>query len=95
MIKKKVKIKKISSKAHIQKCRVHVMPVSITDEDISALFNGILNVMKRKMELETKRELISMNIHRDRLLVILKEKQAEINRLKNEILYLKTKLSNN
>ena len=93
MIKKRIKIKSISSKASLNSCRIHVMPTSITDEDISVLFNSVLNILRRKMELETKRELISMNIHRDKLLSLLKEKQAEINRLKNEILYLKAKQS--
>ncbi len=83
---------KISNKASLNSCRVHVMPVSITDADITALFNGIVSVVKRKCELETKRELVSMSMHHDKLIALLKEKQCEINRLKNEILYLKNKI---
>jgi len=72
--------------------KIHVMPPSITDEDISALFNGIVNVVKRKYELEKNAETINLNINLDRLMKELKEKKAEIIRLKNEIIYLKSQI---
>ena len=72
--------------------KIHVMPPAISDEDISALFNGIVNVVKRKYELEKNAETINLNINLDRLMKELKEKQAEIIRHKNEIIYLKTKI---
>ena len=72
--------------------KIHVMPPSITDEDIAALFNGIVNVVKKKYELEKNAETINLNINLERLVKELKEKQAEIIRLKNEIIYLKTKI---
>ena len=72
--------------------KIHVMPPSITDEDISALFNGIINVVKKKFELEKNAETINLNLNLERLLKELKEKNAEIIRLKNEIIYLKSKL---
>ena len=76
-----------------ENCLVHVMPPSITDEDISALLNGIIGVMRRKIELENQAELINMNIDINKLRKELKEKTAECVRLKNEILLLKSKLS--
>lgn len=75
-----------------KECKVHVMPPTITDQDISALFNGILLVVKKKIELEKRAEILSINMTNDKLLKELKEKQAECNRLKNEILYLKSQL---
>ena len=72
--------------------KIHVMPPSITDEDISALFNGILNVVKKKFELEKNAETINLHLSIDSTLKELKEKNAEIIRLKNEIIYLKSQL---
>lgn len=74
--------------------KIHVMPPSITDEDITALFNGIVNVVKKKYELEKNAETINLNFDLERLTKELKAKQAEIARLKNEIIYLKSQLSN-
>ncbi len=68
------------------------MSPTITDADITALFNGIVNVVKKKVELETKAEFLNMNIHHNQLLKQLKSKQAECVRLKNEILFLKSQL---
>lgn len=75
-------------------CSLHVMPPQITDADITALFNGVINVVKKKIELETKAEIINQNVNIEKLLKALKEKEAECNRLKNEILFLQEKLSN-
>lgn len=72
--------------------KIHVMPPAISDEDITALFNGIVNVVKKKFELEKNAEVINLNINHERLVKELKEKQAEISRLKNEIIYLKSKI---
>lgn len=77
-----------------QKYKLHIMPPSITDDDITALFNGIVKVVKKKIELEKNAEIINMNINNKQLLKELKEKQAEIVRLKNEIIYLKSQLVN-
>lgn len=76
------------------KTTIHVMPPKITDDDISALFNGILKVVKKKIELETKAEIININANYNIILKELKEKQSECNRLKNEIIYLKSQLNN-
>jgi len=73
-------------------CQIHVMPPSITDEDITALLNGIIGVMRRKVELETQAELINMNVDIAKLKKELKEKTAECLRLKNEIIHLKSQL---
>lgn len=72
--------------------KIHVMPPSITDEDITALFNGIVNVVKKKFELEKNAETLNLTINHNKLVKELKEKNAEIIRLKNEIIYLKSKL---
>ena len=72
--------------------KIHVMPPQITDDDITALFNGIINVVKKKIELEKNAEIINMNLHQEKLIKELKEKRAEIIRLKNEIIYLKSQL---
>ena len=76
------------------KNKIHVMPPSITDEDINALFQGIVNVVKKKFELEKNAETINLNFDIKRLINELKEKQAEIIRLKNEIIYLKSQNEN-
>lgn len=78
-----------------QKCSVHVMPPPISDEDINALFAGIVNIMRRKIELETKAEIINTTSNFEKILAELKVKQAECNRLKNEVLRLKAKLAQN
>ncbi len=76
-----------------QPCSVHVMPPPISDEDINALFAGIVSIMKRKIELETKAQIINTQSNCEKLLAELKAKQAECNRLKNEILHLKSSLA--
>lgn len=73
--------------------KIHVMPPTITDEDITALFNGIVNVVKKKFELEKNAETINLNFNLEKVVKELKEKQAEIVRLKNEIIYLKSQLN--
>lgn len=78
-----------------QPYKIHVMPPAISDEDITALFNGIVNVVKKKIELEKNAETINLNININKLVTELQEKQAEINRLKNEIIYLKSQLEKN
>lgn len=83
----------MNKKPEDQSVKIHVMPPSITDEDITALFNGIVNVVKKKFELEKNAETINVNLDRERLIKELKEKNAEISRLKNEIIYLKAKLN--
>ena len=74
--------------------KIHVMQPSITDEDITALFNGIVNVVKKKYALEKNAETINLNFNIKKLMKELKEKQAEIARLKNEIIFLKSQLNN-
>ena len=75
-----------------ENCNVHVMPPAISDEDIAALFNGILNVVKKKIEMETKSNMINLNLNIEHLMKKLNEKKAECNRLKNEIIFLKSKI---
>ena len=77
-----------------QNFKLHVMKPAISDEDITALFNGIVNVVKKKVELENNSQIIEMNICHDMLVKELKEKKAEIIKLKNEIIRLKSQLSN-
>lgn len=91
MIKNPVKISAISKNFKLNKCKVLVMPPRITDEDITALFNGILNIVKKKVQLETEAQLLNANYNFEQLIKQLKRKEAECNRLKNEILYLKSK----
>lgn len=94
MIKNLVKINSISTRVkwkESKRCNIHVMPPTITDDDITALFNGILNVMRKKIELETRAEIINMNVNIEKIMKQLNEKNAECIRLKNEILYLKSK----
>lgn len=75
-----------------ENCQIHIMPSQITDSDLTALFNGILNVVKKKFELDTKSEILCMNQNMQTLASSLKEKEAECIRLKNEIIYLKSQL---
>ena len=72
--------------------KIHVMPPQISDSDINALFNGIVNVVKKKIELEKNAEIINLNINFEKVLKELKEKKAEISRLKNEIIFLKSQI---
>jgi len=76
----------------IGSCKVHVMPSQISDNDISALFNGLLNVVKKKFELDFEAQFINYNINIDNLKRELKNKINECNRLKNEIINLKSQL---
>ncbi len=85
-------MKEIHDQPNSSKYKIHVMPPQISDEDISALFNGIVNVVKKKFELEKNAETINLNLNIQNLVKELKEKQKEIIRLKNEIIYLKNKL---
>lgn len=82
----------MNEKEKSENFKIHVMPPQITDDDINALFNGIINVVKKKFELEKNAETLNLSLSHERLSKELKEKNAEINRLKNEILYLKSKL---
>lgn len=77
---------------NLDECTVHVMPPQITDDDINALFAGIVSIMRRKIELETKAEIINSTSNYAKVLAELKAKQAECNRLKNEIIHLKSLL---
>lgn len=82
-----------SNKSNIN-CRLHVMPPQISDEDINALFSGLVSIVRRKIELESRAEIININLNYDKLSRELKAKQAECVRLKNEILNLKSQLEN-
>ena len=77
-------------KENDKKCNIYVMPPSISDEDITALFNGIMQVVKHKLELDTKAQMLNLNLSNEKLIKELKEKTAECIRLKNEIIYLKS-----
>lgn len=70
------------------------MPPQISDEDINALFSGLVSIVRRKIELESRAEIININLNYDKLARALKAKQAECVRLKNEILNLKSQLEN-
>lgn len=76
-----------------QDFQIHVMPPQITDNDITALFNGIINVVRKKIELENKAKILNANLTLERVAKQLKEKEAECIRLKNEIIYLKAEIS--
>ena len=78
-------------KSNKSNCNLIVMPPQISDGDITALFKGLIGVVRKKIELETRYEIINMNISNQKLLKELKEKQSECNRLKNELLYYKNK----
>ena len=75
-----------------KKCNIFVMEPPISDEDITALFNGIVNIMRRKIELESRAEIINSNLNLTKIKKELESKIAECNRLKNEIIYLKSKI---
>ena len=77
-----------------EKCNIQLMPTAITDADINSLFSGLVGIVRRKVELEARAEIIGLNLTQDKLLKELKNKQAECNRLKNEILHLKAELAN-
>lgn len=93
IINKMIKTKKQSVNINKNKCNVIAMPPRITDEDIFALFGGIVKIVKQKLELDTNYELLNLNNINKKLQQQLKSKQAEIVRLKNEIIHLKTQLT--
>lgn len=86
---------KIMEKSNKTKCNIHVMPHSITDNDINALFGGLLDVVKKKFELDNKQQFYNLNYSNEKLKAELKNKISECNRLKNEIIYLKSILTEN
>ena len=73
-------------------CTFHVMPSQISDQDIQSLFLGLVKVVKKKYELDTKSEILNLSLTQEELIKQLNEKTAECNRLKNEIIYLKSQL---
>lgn len=73
-------------------CTYHVMPSTISDSDITALFNGLTSIIKHKVEVETKAEILNANLSLTKVLNELKEKTAECNRLKNEIIFLQNEI---
>lgn len=77
---------------NVNSAKIHVMPPQISDEDINALFNGIVKVVKKKIELEKNAEIINLNINFEKAIKELSEKKSEIIRLKNEIIYLKSQI---
>lgn len=78
-----------------ENCKIHLMPTQISDDDISALFNGLLKVVKKKFELDKKAEIVNSNLTNEKLLNELKSKDREIIKLKNEIIYLKSEIEKN
>lgn len=93
--KGKNKHMKNTDKEKQEQCNVYVMPSAISDNDITALFQGLLNVVKKKFELDSQAEFICYNQDIARLKNELKIKTAECNRLKNEIINLKSLLNKN
>ena len=81
----------MENKENNKQCNIHVLPSTISDEDISALLGGIVSIIKKKYELEKQNAVLNMTENIAILKKQLKEKIAECNRLKNEILYLKSK----
>ena len=73
-----------------QKCTIHVLPQTITDNDINSLFLGLVDIVKKKIELDYKSQFINLNSGYAKMEKLLKEKTAECNRLKNELLFLKS-----
>ena len=88
----KNKIMEKTDNKKIGNCNLHIMPSQITDNDISALFNGLLNIVKKKFELDFEAQFVNYNISIDNLKRELKNKISECNRLKNEIINLKSQL---
>lgn len=82
-------------KEKTNQCNVYVMPSAISDNDISALFQGLLNVVKKKFELDSQAEFYNYSQDITKLKNELKIKNAECNRLKNEIINLKNLLNKN
>lgn len=81
-----------SDNKKIGNCNIHVLPSKISDSDITALFNGLLNVVKKKFELDYEAYFVTYNINIENLKRELKNKVNECNRLKNEIINLKSQL---
>lgn len=77
-----------------KQCKIHVMPGSISEADLSALFNGLISLVKKKTEIDNQEKFIILNDNVCKLKKQLKEKTNECNRLKNEIIYLKSQLNN-
>ena len=83
---------RIKKENDMDTCQIHVMPPQITDDDITALFNGLLNIVKKKIELDGKSQLLNISSTLKELSAKLKAKEAECVKLKNEVLKLKAQL---
>ena len=44
-----------------KKCTIHTINPTITDKDLSALFDGLLDVVKKKFELDYSAQIINLN----------------------------------
>jgi len=73
--------------------KIKVFPSQISEEDIQSLFLGLVRVVKKKFELDSRAEIINLNLNVENLVKQLHEKQAECNRLKNEIIFLKSQIN--
>ena len=65
-----------------------------TDEDISALFSGVLNIIKEKIFIESESELYRLQKECELLQNALDMKTKELNKIKNKNIYLKTIINN-
>jgi len=67
---------------------------SFSDEDINALFCGVLNIIKEKIVKDCDNVNYNLQLECDMLKDSLQKLRYECNTLKNENLYLKTIINN-
>ena len=60
------------------KCNIHTISQTITDQDLSSLFNGLMDVVKKKYELDFNAKIINLNKKIEILSKLIKQKDQEI-----------------
>ena len=63
-------------------CKIHTINPTITDQDLSALFEGLIDVVKKKYELDYASKIINLNKKIEILTKLIREKDIEILNLK-------------
>lgn len=67
------------------KCNIHTINPIITDKDLSALFDGLMDVVKKKYELDYSAKIMNLDKKIEILTSLIKERDQEILSLKEKL----------